>query len=136
MTIIYLILALLVASCASPKPPPPPQHHVDTPPTVCEILVAEINREDWTALKPWAKPGSAASATVQAWESAAKAGHGVKVGRFLNAQTVGGTSKKPYRLYSYALENKDGTVNPHWLQIKVREADGEAEVLDFWNFGW
>jgi hypothetical protein len=58
------------------------------------------------------------------------------VGKFLNVQTVGGSSKKPVRLYSYALENKDGTVNSHWLQIKVRESDGEAEVMDFWNFGW
>jgi len=140
MRIVYLILALLTPSCAAlkpqPTPAPPPQHHADTPPTVCEILVSAVNRGDWAVLKSWAKPGTSAANAVQTWENAAKAGNPVKVGKFLNAQTVGGTSKKPLRLYSFSLENKDGTVNPHWLQIKVREADGEAEVLDFWIFGW
>jgi hypothetical protein len=112
------------------------EHHAETPPNVCDILVSAVNRGDWKTLDTWAKPGSSAEQTNQAWQNAAKTGHPVKVGKFLNVQTVGGTSKKPVRLYSYALENKDGTVNPHWLQIKVREADGEAEILDFWNFGW
>ena len=139
MRIIYLFLALVAASCASKPPPPPapvPEHHAETPPNVCDILISAINRGDWAALQPWAKVGTSANQSVQAWENAAKSGHPVKVGKFLNVQTVGGTSKRPVRLYSYALENKDGTVNPHWLQIKVREEDGEAEVLDFWNFGW
>src|SRR6185312_10563488 len=137
MRIIYLCLALLVASCASQPPPPPPapvpEHHAETPPTVCDILVSAINRGDWKTLGNWAKPGTSADQTVQVWQNAAKTGHPVKVGKFLNVQTVGGTSKKPVRLYSYALENRDGTVNSHWLQIKVRESDGEAEVVDFWN---
>jgi hypothetical protein len=140
MRIIYLFIALVTASCAAlkpqPKPAPQPQHHADTPPTVCEILVSAVNRGDWAVLQSWAKPGTSAATAVQTWQNAAKAGNPVKVGKFLNAQTVGGTSKKPLRLYSFSLENKDGTVNPHWLQIKVREADGEAEVLDFWIFGW
>jgi len=138
MRIICLILALLAASCASEKPTTtaPPPKRVETPPTACEILVSAINRGDWEALKPWTKPGTSSNATVRAWEDAAKAGNPVKVGKFLNGQTVGETSKKPYKLYSYSLENKDGSVNPHWLQIKVRESDGSAEVVDFWNFGW
>ena|SRR5690348_3748153 len=137
MRIICLILALLVASCASEKPmAPPPPKRAETPPTACDILVSAINRQDWEALKPWTKPGTSSNTTVQTWEDAAKAGNPVKVGKFLNGQTVGGTSKKPYKLYSYSLENKDGSVNPHWLQIKVREDEGEAEVVDFWNFGW
>jgi hypothetical protein len=136
MRIIYLCLALLAASCASKPPPVAPKQHAETPPTVCEILVSAVNRGDWKALETWAKPGTSANQSVQAWENAAKAGHSVTVGKFLNVQTVGGTNAKPVRLYSYSLENKDGTVNPHWLQIKVREADGEAEIVDFWNFGW
>jgi hypothetical protein len=139
MRIIYLCLALLATSCVSKSPPPPapvPEHHADNPPSVCDILVSAINRGDWKTLDTWAKPGTSAEQTTQIWQNAAKTGHPVKVGKFLNVQTVGGTSKKPVRLYSYALENKDGTVNPHWLQIKVREMDGEAEIVDFWNFGW
>ena len=137
MRIIYLCLALLAASCASKPPPAAPKQHAETPPTVCEILVSAVNRGDWKALETWAKPGTSANRICCInWESASKAGHPVSVGKFLNVQTVGGTNAKPVRLYSYSLENKDGTVNPHWLQIKVREADGEAEVVDFWNFGW
>lgn len=139
MRIIYLILALMVASCATEKPkttPAPPPRRVETPPTACDILVSAINRQDWAALKPWTKPGASSNTTVRAWQDAAKAGNPVKVGKFLNAQTVGEASKKPYKLYSYSLENKDGSVNPHWLQIKVREEDGAAEIVDFWNFGW
>jgi hypothetical protein len=133
-----LFLVLLAASCASEKPTPPPSSpkRVESPPTACEILVSAINRGDWEALKPWTKPGTSSNATVRTWEDAAKAGNPVKVGKFLNGQTIGETSKKPYKLYSYSLENKDGSVNPHWLQIKVRESDGSAEVVDFWNFGW
>jgi len=141
MRIICLILVLFATSCATEKPtatavPRPAPRRVETPPEACDILVSAINRGDWAALKPWTKPGTSSNETVQAWEDAAKAGNPVKVGRFLNGQTVGKASKKPYKLYSYSLENKDGTVNPHWLQIKVREEDGEAEIVDFWNFGW
>ena len=136
MRIIYLILVLLAVSCASQKPAPVVEHHSDTPPSVCETLVNAINHGDWTALNAWGKPGTSAHETLVTWQKAADAGHPVQVGKFLNVQTVGGTNKNPYRLYSFSLENKDGTVNPHWLQIKVREADGEAEIVDFWNFGW
>ncbi len=136
MRIIYLCLALLAASCASKPPSMATKQHADTPPTVCEILVSAINRGDWAGLQTWAKPGTSANQWVQAWENAAKTGHGVRVGKFLNSQMVGGTNQRPVKLYSYSLENKDGTVNPHWLQIKVREEDGKAEVVDFWNFGW
>jgi hypothetical protein len=139
MRSIYLILALFAVSCASlttQKPEVVVQHRPATPPSVCETLVSAINRGDWVALKGWAKTSTTAKESVATWQQAANSGHPVKVGKFLNVQTVGGTSKKPLKLYSYSLENQDGTVNPHWLQIKVREADGEAEILDFWNFGW
>jgi hypothetical protein len=136
MRIFCLILALLATSCASMKPAATPPKHADTPPEVCDVLVSAINRGDWDALKPWTKPGTSSNTTVQVWQNAAKAGNPVKVGKFLNGQTVGSASKKPYKLYSYSLQNKDGTVNPHWLQIKVRESDGGAEIEDFWNFGW
>lgn len=137
MRIICLILTLLAASCASERSVTSPSpRRAENPPPVCDILVTAINRQDWAALTPWTKPGTSSNTTVQAWQEAAKAGNPVKVGKFLNGQTVGSASKKPYKLYSYSLENKDGSVNPHWLQIKVREEDGEAEILDFWNFGW
>jgi hypothetical protein len=139
MRSIYVILALFAVSCASlttQKSGTVVQHRSETPPSVCETVVSAIDRGDWAALKGWAKTSTTAKESVAAWQQAANSGHPVKVGKFLNVQTVGGTTKKPYKLYSYSLENQDGTVNPHWLQIKLREADGEAEILDFWNFGW
>jgi len=138
MRTIYLLLMLCAVSCASQqKPALVVEHHrPEPPPSVCETVVNAINRGDWAALNEWAKPGTTASESLAIWQKAAASGHPVKVGKFLNAQTVGGTSKKPYKLYSFSLENKDGTVNPHWLQIKVREEDGKAEIVDFWNFGW
>jgi hypothetical protein len=148
--IIFPVLALFVASCASQKPTavvpkpavvvqeprPVVPREPETPPRVCDTLVSAINRGDWDALKDWAKPGTTTNETLTTWQKAAETGHPVKVGKFLNAQTVGGTSQKPYKLYSFSMENKDGTANPHWLQIKVREEDGKAEIVDFWNFGW
>jgi len=140
MKILYLLLALLAVSCASETPvapaPASASPRAESPPAVCDFLVSAINRGDWAALKPWAQPGTSAIGLISTWQAAAKGGHPVNVGKFLNVQTVGGTSKKPYKLFSYSLENKDGTVNPHWLQFKVRESDGAAEVVDFWNFGW
>jgi len=144
MRIVYLILALSVASCAleqkptvvAQKPDAAIIHRPEAPPSVCDTLISAINRGDWTALKAFAKPGSTATESLMTWQRAADSGHPVKVGKFLNAQTVGGTSQRPYKLYSFSLENKDGTVNPHWLQIKVLEEDENAEIVDFWNFGW
>jgi hypothetical protein len=141
MRIIYLILTVFAVSCASfphkqEKPEVVVPKQVETPPNICDTLVTAINRGDWATLRTWAKPGTSADDSVAGWEKAAATNHAVRVGKFLNVQTVGETGKKPYKLYSYSLENKDGTVNPHWLQIKVREANGVAEVLDFWNFGW
>jgi hypothetical protein len=150
MRTIYLILVLFVASCASQKtsmvtqkpatvtkePTVVVPREPETPPRVCEALVNVINRGDWDALKDWAKPGSTTNETLLTWQKAAESGHPVKVGKFLNVQTVGERSQRPYKLYSYSMENKDGTVNPHWLQIKVREEDGKAEIVDFWNLGW
>jgi hypothetical protein len=144
MRTLYLILALLAVSCASQssrkpvpvKPEPVVQRHPETPPSECLTLVSAINRGDWGALKEWAKPGTTTNESLTMWQKAAESGHPVQVGKLLNAQTVGGTKQKPFRLYSFSMENKDGTVNPHWLQIKVREDAGKAEIVDFWNFGW
>jgi hypothetical protein len=144
MRIIYLILALFATSCTlerkpsvvTPKPAPVVSHEPETPPSACENLVGAINRGDWAALQAWAKPGTTANESLTNWQKAAESGHPVKVGKFLNAQTVGGTSQRPYKLYSFSMENKDGTVNPHWLQIKVRQEAGSAEIVDFWIFGW
>jgi hypothetical protein len=120
---------------AAKKPTEETRQRPGPPPSVCDTLIGAINRGDWTALQEWAKPGTTADESLKTWQKAADSGHPVQVGKFLNAQIVGGTSKKPYKLYSFSLENKDGTVNPHWLQIKVREEDGKAEIVDFWNFG-
>jgi hypothetical protein len=144
MRSVYLILTLLVCSCASQnsrplvshKPAPVVSQRVEAPPSVCDTLVSAINRGDWPALKAWAKPGTTTNDMISTWQKAAESGHPVQVGKFLNAQTVGGSSQKPFKLYSFSMENKDGTVNPHWLQIKVRLDDGKAEIVDFWNFGW
>ena len=134
---LYFCFSILFAiSCASEPPVTPAKLRAKTPLAVCDIDVSAINRGDWAALKPWAQSGTSAIELISAWQAAAKSGHPIVVGKFLNMQTVGGTTKKPYKLFSYSLENKDGTVNPHWLQFKVRESDGAAEVVDFWNFGW
>ena len=73
---------------------------------------------------------------ISSLQDATKTNHPVQVGKLLNVQTVAETNHTSIKLYSFSLRNKDGTVNPHWLQIKVRENGEQADVLDFWNFGW
>lgn len=139
MRFFFLILSLFAVSCASVKKDESTvvlDQHLDYTPKVCETVTTAINEGDWNTLRMLVKPGMRANEYITLWANAKKTGHAVQVGRLLNVETVAGTSRKPYKLYSFSLENKDGTVNPHWLQIKVGEAHGWSEILDFWNFGW
>ena len=141
MRIVYVLLAVFAVSCAPfhhQKQPPitTTSQHLDRPPTVCQTVTTAINKGDWTTLRQFAKPGTKMNDYIASLENATKTSHPVQVGKLLNVQTVAETNHTSIKLYSFSLENKDGTINPHWLQIKVREDDGQADVLDFWNFGW
>ena len=145
MRIIYFFLAVFAVSCATthrhvvtPHPPenPSSNQQSDHPPDVCQTVTGAINRADWATLRTFVKPGTHMNEYISSLEDAKKASHPVQVGKLLNVQTVAETNRTSIRLYSFSLQNTDGTVNPHWLQIKVREDDGQADVLDFWNFGW
>lgn len=58
------------------------------------------------------------------------------VGKLLTVQNKIGAEGGTNQIYSFELVNKDATINPHWLQITVREERGRSELVDFWNFGW
>jgi hypothetical protein len=143
MRIIYVVLAALAVSCSNfqfyrqrPEPPVTNNQQVDHPPAVCQTVTAAINKGDWGTLRTFVKPGTHMDEYITSLEKATMSNHSVQVGKLLNVQTVAQMDHTSINLYSFSLENKDGTINPHWLQIKVRENDGQAEVLDFWNFGW
>ena len=101
-------------------------------------VTTAINKEDWVALRKLAKPGMRANEYISSWENSARAGHSVCVGKLLNVEKDSQyyLDNQPCTTYSFALENRDGTPNPHWLQILIREEDGKSTLLDFWNFGW
>jgi hypothetical protein len=143
MRVIYLILAVFAVSCSAFQHHQPQQQplvatnqHLDHPPEICRTVTAAINKGDWATLRTFVKPGTHMDEYITALENATKNNHPVQVGKLLNVQTVAQTNDTSINLYSFSLENKDGTINPHWLQIKVRENVGQDQVLDFWNFGW
>jgi hypothetical protein len=105
---------------------------------ICKKVTTAINKEDWAALRKLVKPEMKANGFITMWENYAKTGHAVRVGKFVSEEKNSTIylDGEPCAKYSYILENKDGTPNPHWLQIMVREDGGKTVLLDFWNFGW
>jgi len=102
-----------------------------------------INQEDWAALRKLTKPAMLANNYGKGFEAEInepnprpKRHADYLVGKFLMVQSMLGVDGTTNNVYSFQLENKDGTVNPHWLQIAVREEHGRSELVDFWNFGW
>lgn len=99
----------------------------------CETVTTAINREDWVTLRRLAKPGMVANDYIPKWEK-----HPVRVGKLIRIEKDSQyhLDGKPCTIYSFEWESKDGTPNPHWLQILVREEGRKPALLDFWNFGW
>jgi hypothetical protein len=132
-----LVLAMLLVSCAANHPV------VSQTPTSVQqaayvVVTNAISRGDWDVLRKLTTPGMRANEYVTMWENSERINHPVRVGKLLS---VGKSSSyyldgKPCTTFSFALEDKDGSPNPHLLQILMREKHGRAEILDFWNFGW
>jgi hypothetical protein len=102
----------------------------------CEVVINAINQEDWPALRKLAKPGMRANDYITMWENSARAGHDVRVGKLLTVEPKSEMHDLTCIKYSFALSNKDGTANPHLLQIWVRQEGKRNELVDFGNFGW
>jgi hypothetical protein len=135
------ILLFLLVGCAL-KPSRQPKADSKLPST-CVIVTNAINHEDWAALRKLTKPGMLANNYGKSFEAEINQPNPTSrmhvdyvVGKFLMVQRKVGADGKTNKVYSFQLENKNGTVNPHWLQITVREEYGRSELVDFWNFGW
>jgi hypothetical protein len=76
--------------------------------------------------------GMKASEYVTVWQDAAAAGHALQVGELTKVETVAEAPGRQYKLYTFGLQAKDRPVHNTWLQIKVREKRGQAELEDFW----
>jgi len=139
--IIPTILLFVLVGCASGSSR---QAKADSKlPSTCVIVTNAINHEDWAALRKLTKPGMLANNYGKSFEaeinqpnSNPKMHVEYIVGKFLMVQSKLGVDGKTNNVYSFQLENKNGTVNPHWLQITVREEHGQSDLVDFWNFGW
>jgi hypothetical protein len=101
------------------------------------------NHEDWTTLRKLTKPGMLANNYGEPFETKINESNPTPkihldyvVGNFLIVQSKPEADGKTNKVYSFELKNKNGTVNPHWLQITIREERGRSELVDFWNFGW
>ena len=135
MKLFSLVLALVAVSCA-PWPEQQPivlQQHPDRPPEICDAVTMAINRSDWATLRLLTKPTMTANGYITSLENAESSGHPVHVGKMVNSETVPRMSGPPQVIYSFAIENKDGTPNPHSLRIKVRDNRGQLELVDFWG---
>jgi hypothetical protein len=138
MKTLWVVLMVFVVSCAP--------YHRDSGsnlPRTCVVLTNAINQEDWATLRKLVKPGMLGNNYGTRFEGEIKGANPAPkthldyiVGRFLMVQAKLGTNGKTNQVYSFQLENKNGTVNPHWLQITLREEHGRSELVDFWNFGW
>jgi len=135
MKLFPLVLALVAVSCA---PWPEQQHivleqHPDQPPEICDTVTTAINRADWATLRVLTQPAMMANGYITSLENAARTGHPVHVGKLVNSETVPRMSGPPQVIYSFAIENKGETPNPHSLRIKVRDNRGQLELVDFWS---
>lgn len=112
-------------------------------PSACVTVTNAINHEDVATLQKLIKPGMLADAYPSWFRSVTNKNGSVPqmtigyyVGKLLIVQDRVGSDGRTNKVYSFEEVNKDGTVNPHWLQITVREEGGRSELVDFWNFGW
>lgn len=135
---VSLILAIFVTSCASRNT----EKNFGIP-SACVTVTNAINHEDVATLQKLVKPGMLANGYPSWFRSAtnrdiraARPTIDYYVGRFLIMQDKVGTDGRTNKVYSFELVNKDGTVNPHWLQVVIGEEHGRSELVDFWNFGW
>ncbi len=127
---VALGLALLAASCAHPKVPVSPQGEDYS------AITNAIDRQDWGALRKLATPEMRATEYIQMWENCARAGQPVYVGKLVSIEPDAELHGRRCVRYSFQFKSRDGTANPHLLQVLVSEQDGRPEVLDFWNWGW
>jgi hypothetical protein len=118
--------------------PPVPEHLTANQPGSYGVVTNAITRGDWNALRGLVKPGMRANEYIGMWENSERASPPVRVGKLISVEKDPRRywDGKPCTTYSFALENEDGTPNPHWLQILIREEGGQSEILDFWSFGW
>jgi hypothetical protein len=138
MKMLWSLLTFFAVSCTSDH-----RDSVSNLPGVCVIVTNAINQEDWATLQKLTRPGMLANNYGRSFEAETNKANPTPemhldyfVGKFLMVQTRPGADGKTNQVYSFQLENKNGTVNPHWLQITVREEHGRSELVDFWNFGW
>ncbi len=138
MKMFWVVLTVFVVSCASDH-----RNSVSSLPSTCVMVTNAINQEDWATLRKLTKPGMLANNYGKSFEADINEANPTPktrldyiVGKFLMVQSKLEADGKTNKVYSFQLENKNGTVNPHWLQITVREEHGRSELVDFWNFGW
>ncbi len=118
-----LVLSGMVAGCAGVAHREP-----------YEPLINAINHEDWTALRRLVKPGMQANRFISGWE---KYPPRVAKEARVNKNAIYPEDGRPCTMYEFKFENnQDGSLNPHLLQVFVREENGKSALLDFWSFGW
>ena len=137
-----LALVAFAASCAS-NHSLPNKDPASTIPTTCVIVTNAINHDDWATLRKLVKPGMLANGYGSNFANGTNINSPTReahldyyVGQLLLVQPATGADGKTNTIYSFQLANKNGTPNPHWLQITIREKHGRSELVDFWNFGW
>jgi hypothetical protein len=137
VTIPCLVLAALLVSCAA-NHPAVSESQASVQQATYGVVTNAISRGDWDALRKLTKPGMRANDYINMWEISERTSHPVRVGKLLNVEKSSSyyLDGKPYTTFSFALEDKDGSPNPHLLQILIRDESGRARILDFWNFGW
>jgi hypothetical protein len=108
--------------------------HRANPQDPCKAVITALNEADWNTLQKLAPAHGNASRSIENWKQ-----RPVTVGKLIETweNHVFKEGEKPCTVYSFALSNKDGSHNPHWLQIVVRKRpDGQVELVDFWKLGW
>ena len=118
-----LSFAFAFVGCQSTQPKDP-----------CKAIIAALNNEDWNTLQKLAPTNGIAKGSIEIWKK-----YPVRVGKLMDnwENHVFTEGEKPCTVYSFLLDNKDGSVSPHWLQVVVRkQPNGVVELVDFWKFGW
>src|ERR1041385_2181895 len=111
----WLLAAMLEVSCASKRSAASKSSTSDQRSSY-EVVTNAIDRGDWDALRRLVKPGMRANENITMWENSQRTGHAVRVGKQISVERDAELNGKRCTKYSFALENKDGTISPHWLR--------------------
>ena len=100
------------------------------PQAVSDVIDA-INREDWEALNKFNQPDSRSGKFLTKNKQ-----DGVRIHKLSSVKYGVEFEDRSCTAYHFSMQERNGDPHPHFFEMLVYEDDMQAEVLDFWEYGW